>query len=116
VSKYRAKKTVIDGITFDSKKEATRYWQLKQLEKAGRVTDLELQPRFEIDVRRLDDPLGDTYHIGFYKADFKYKETESHPPYNKVEVIEDAKGMRTPIYKLKKRLVEALYGIEVKET
>ena len=118
MSKYRSKKTVVDGITFDSKKEATRYWQLRQLEKADRVRDLELQPRFEIDVRRLEDPLGDTYHIGFYKADFRYKETATAADHTSywVELVEDAKGVRTPIYSLKKKLIEALYGIEIKET
>ncbi len=48
IPKYRNEKAVIDGYTFDSKKEANRYFELKMLQRAGEITALELQPKFEI--------------------------------------------------------------------
>lgn len=100
-NKYGAKKTVVDGITFASKAEARRYGELKLLEKAGEIRHLELQPKFDLTVN------GEK--IGRYVADFRYREgTES--------VVEDVKGFKTPVYRLKKALVKALYGIEIRET
>jgi len=101
MSKYRSVKTTIDGIKFDSKKEAKRYQELKILERVGEVKSLELQPRYDLIVN--------TVKIGFYKADFRYIQDEK-------EVVEDVKGMKTPIYNLKKKLVKAIYGIEIYET
>jgi len=100
-NKYRAKKTTVDGIKFDSKKEAARYRDLKLLEKAGEITDLELQPKYDLIVN-------DT-KCGFYKADFRYIE-------NGKEVVEDVKGMKTPVYNIKKKLIKAIYGIIIFET
>ena len=100
-NKYRAIKTIVDDITFDSKKEARRYVQLKLLVKAGVVTKLELQPRYDLIIN--------TVKCGFYKADFRYFE-------NGKEVVEDVKGMKTPVYNLKKKLIKAIYGIEIFET
>ena len=101
MSKYRSVKTTIDGIKFDSKKEAKRYQELKILERVGEVKSLELQPRYDLIVN--------TVKIGFYKADFRYIQDEK-------EVVEDVKGMKTPIYNLKKKLVKAIYGIKIYET
>ena len=101
-SKYRNEKTVYDGITFDSKKEAARYADLRLLEKAGDITFLHLQEKFPVIIGR--DKICD------YIADFYYMESGGR------YVIEDCKGMRTPVYKLKKRLVEAIYGIKIIET
>ena len=100
-NKYKAVKTVVDGIKFDSKKEARRYSQLKLMEKSGAISELSLQPRFDLIVN--------DKKCGFYKADFKYIE-------NGMEVIEDAKGMLTPVYRLKKKLVKAIYNIDIFET
>ena len=102
-NKYRAVKTIVDGIRFDSRKEAARYGQLKFLEKHGKIRNLHLQTRFELAVKG--------FHICSYVADFTY--------YNvglDVSIVEDVKGFKTPIYKLKKKLVEALYGVKVLET
>ena len=99
--KYNAKKTVVDNITFDSAKEAKRYSELKLLEKAGEIIDLKLQPKFPLMVARKK--------IGEYWADFQYKTM-----YGDV-IIEDTKGYRTDIYKLKKKIVEAIYGITITE-
>ena len=101
VNKYKAIKTTVDGIKFDSKKEAARYSNLKILEKAGHILDLSLQPRFDLIINGVK--------CGFYKADFKYIEDGK-------EIIEDVKGMKTPVYNLKKRLIKAIYNIDIRET
>ena len=124
-SKYKAVKTTIDGITFDSKKEAKRYTELKLLEKAGHITHLELQPEYEIVINGVK--------ICKYKADFRYftvRAENNERSYNSKgewqtptmtgdkegQIVEDVKGFKTPIYRLKKRLVEASYpGTLIKE-
>ncbi len=109
-SKYGAKKTVVDNITFDSAKEANRYGILKMLASAGKVETLEVQPVFSIDVRVPDSNA--LVHICDYIADFRY-----YLPYGGGCVIEDvkSKATATPLYKLKRKLVEALYDIEITE-
>ncbi len=101
-NKYGAKKTEADGIMFDSKKEAIRYLELKRMEVAGIINDLQLQPRFDIVVNDI--------FCGFYKADFAYYDDRDD------WIVEDVKGMRTPVFNLKKKIVEALYGVEIKIT
>jgi len=100
MSKYRNIKTEVDGIVFDSKAEAKRYMELKILEKANEISDLRLQYPFECKINEKK--------ICTYKADFDYYEGDQW-------VIEDVKGFRTQVYKLKKKLVEALHGIEIRE-
>ncbi len=100
--KYRNIKTIVNGITFDSKKEANRYSQLLLLEKAGEISYLELQKRFELKVNNIK--------ICTYIADFQYHDLGS----NNV-IIEDVKGIKTPVYNLKKKLMKAIYKIEIKE-
>lgn len=100
-SKYQAVKTVVDGIKFDSKKEAARYVDLKLLERGGVIEDLTLQPRFDFACNGVK--------ICFYKADFRYFE-------NGKVIIEDVKGFKTPMYNLKKKMMKAFYGIDIFET
>lgn len=101
-NKYSNKKTKVDGITFDSKKEAKRYKELKLLEKAGVIKDLELQPKFLIlDTLRKN---GETFQKRSYIADFKYYDNEK-----KKTVIEDVKGRNLPMYNLKRHLFELKY-------
>ena len=103
-SKYNAVRTTVDGITFASKAEARRYSELKLLEKAGEITHLELQPKYEI---RLNGK-----KICNYIADFRYinrNQVHDRSGAQGCTVTEDVKGMKTPIYKLKKKLVEAMY-------
>lgn len=100
-SKYGAVRTTIDGHNFDSKKEGTRYLVLKSLVAAGEITDLELQPKFDLHA------LGGK-KIGTYRPDFKY----AWPRTGKI-VFEDVKGMRTPLFNWKLKHVEAEYGIVV---
>lgn len=106
-SKYRAKKTCVDGITFDSRREADRYLALKSMEEDGAIEDLRRQVRYEL-VPSFDVD-GRHYRPVYYVADFVYRE-------NGHEVIEDVKGMRTDVYRLKSKLFARRYGKAIKET
>ena len=99
--KYNAKPIVIDGIRFASTKEGNRYLVLRDMEKKGEITHLELQPKFDMIVNGIK--------VGYYKADFIYFEGQKR-------IVEDVKGMRTDVYKLKKKIVEAQYSIKILET
>lgn len=110
-SKYRAIKETVDGITFHSRKEANRYRELKLLEKAGEITHLGVQPVFVLSVPGFRGGMT-TIDIGKYIADFIYNARQGD---GWVDVVEDVKGVRTPVYKLKKKMVEAQYGIKVIE-
>ncbi len=101
-SKYGAVKTVVDGTTFDSKKEAARYSELKAMERAGKIRELQLQPRYELVVKNV--------RVCRYIADSRYYDCEKNR-----WVVEDVKGLRTAVYKLKKKLMKALYGITITE-
>lgn len=104
--KYGAKPTWADGIRFASKAEAKRYLDLKLLERAGAISGLEVQPCYPIEA--VNPSNGEVTPVGVYKADFRYLERGRL-------VVEDVKGMRTVVYRLKKRLVEAIYGIQIQE-
>lgn len=104
-SKYGNVKTVVDGITFDSKAEATRYSELRMLEKAGKISKLTLQPAFVI-ITPGRDWLGKERGPIRYVADFAYYEDDEH-------VVEEVKGRATPLYKLKARLFRAQYPDKV---
>ena len=103
--KYRNIKTVVGGIRYDSLKETRRYGELKLLERSGRITGLQVQPSFRIVVN--DCP------ICTYKADFCY--TTDAPHTEGLLVVEDVKGFKTPVYRLKKKLMLAVHGIIVVE-
>jgi hypothetical protein len=108
-TKYGNKKTVIDGIEFDSIKEAARWQQLKLLERTGAIDMLERQvvfdlaPSVKFEGKRVTPALR-------YVADFVYRDQKVW-----VRVVEDAKGMRTPVYKIKRHLMMSVHGIEVRE-
>ena len=107
-SKYGAKKTIVDGKKFDSKWEAERYGQLKAMEKAMFIRDLELQVPYDLIVNDIK--------ICRYIADFRYKKESNHIITNDeyyVEVVEDTKGFETQEFKLKKKLMKALYNIDI---
>lgn len=104
--KYGNKPMVLYGIRFASKKEAHRYLILREDLRLGRITKLEVQPEYEIWVLRED---GTEIRVAKYIADFRYVRDGK-------TVIEDVKGVRTPVYKLKKKLIEARYGIRILET
>lgn len=102
MSKYFSRKTVVDGISFDSKKEANRYCELKMLERAGKIKDLELQHQFV-----LQPPFrknGKLIRAITYVADFTYYDLEKMK-----NVVEDVKGYKTDVYALKKKIFEYQY-------
>lgn len=102
-SKYRNKKTELDGITFDSKREAERYAELKLLEKVGEIAHLKLQPEVILQDKFIHK--GKTIRAIKYKADFAYFDKATGK-----SVIEDVKGMETETFKLKKKLFLKKYG------
>lgn len=117
-SKYGARKTVVDGITFDSKKEANRYRELKLLERAGEICFLRLQVPFELIPAQYEET-GEVYTKGankgkpkrgkciekavVYYADFVYQNMACD------RIVEDVKGMRTPAYIIKRKLFRWRY-------
>ena len=106
MTKYRARKTIIDGIQFDSKKEANRYCELNLLESAGEIKNLQLQPRFIL--QESFKYQGKTERKIEYVADFMYEEKDGQV------VVEDTKGYRTDVYKLKRKLFLKKYGDKYK--
>ena len=101
-NKYGAKRVEIDGHVFDSKAEARRYEELRTMEIIGYIRDLVLQPRYPLVVNG--------YRVATYVADFEYYDKEKD-----MTITEDVKGVKTPAYKLKKKLVWALHGVEIVE-
>jgi len=112
--KYRNQPTNIDGIRFDSKREAKRYAELLTLQKARMISGLKTQPRFPIEIGgvivRHVSQRGATGVQVVYVADFQYRDLETGKT-----VIEDSKGVRTEGFKLKKAMMNAM-GLEVIET
>ena len=122
MSKYKAKKASDDGIEFDSRKEANRYCELKLLQRAGKIQNLELQKAIElIPAQREADTIGKRGGIikgkviekaVFYRADFVYTE-------NGETVVEDVKGYKGggayAVFTIKRKLLLYKYGIKIKE-
>ncbi len=96
-SKYNARKTKVDGITFDSLKEANYYKELELLRQAGEIKWYCLQPRF---------PLSEGIE---YRADFIVCDKN-----DKTHII-DVKGFKTQVYKMKKKLLKNKFGINLEE-
>lgn len=101
VNKYGNRKVEVDGITFASAKEARRYGELKLLERAGEISSLRTQPRFPIVINGVK--------VCTYVADFAYFEGEP------TCVVEDVKGFKTDVYKIKRKLMKACHDIDVVE-
>lgn len=120
MNKYRNRKTYSDGMVFDSRREACRYHELYLLQKAGRIKNLQRQVQYTlVPDQREPDRIGK--RGGVYKgriierkityiADFSYFDCDSGQI-----IVEDAKGYRTPEYRLKKKLMLWVHGIRVKE-
>ena len=100
-SKYRNVKTCVDGIRFDSKREAEYYAMLKLRKYAGEIVSFELQKPFPIIVNGIK--------ICTYKADFVEYDKDGN------RTVIDVKGFKTPVYNLKKKLMKAVYGIDIIE-
>lgn len=103
-NKYGARKTRIDGILFDSQAEANRWCELRLLERVGAICGLERQKKYTL------IPKSDYGSEIGYIADFVYSE-------NGITVVEDvkSKATATPLYRLKKRLMAEIHGIEIRE-
>lgn len=95
--KYNARRVTVDGYTFDSKAEARRYNQLRLLQRAGDIADLELQPSFELQPG-FTDASGKRQRAIRYVADFAYTLPDGR------RVVEDVKGVETAVFKLKRKL------------
>lgn len=102
-NKYHNKKVIVNGIKFDSKKESKRYQQLKILEKANLISELELQKIFELQPK-YTNANGEHIRAITYKADFYYYDNQKQK-----YIIEDTKGVKTEVYKIKKKLLEYKY-------
>ena len=108
-SKYKNQKVIFDGIEFDSILERNRYLELKLLEKAKEIKDIRRQVIFELQPSYKKN--NKTIRAINYVADFVYYDLKK----NKT-IIEDTKGFRTEIFKLKKKMFEYKYpDLEIKE-
>ena len=118
-SKYRSQKMTVDGITFDSIKEARRWMELRLLEKAGEIQDLRRQVKFVlIPSQRAPDSKGPKGGLikgkllereCSYMADFVYKDKSGRI------IVEDTKGIRTTEYIIKRKLMLYIHGIRITE-
>ena len=104
MNKYGAKKVVVDGQVFDSKKEYHRWCELRLLERAGKIKGLCRQVSYEL------IPKQNGERACTYVADFVYKDSNGNT------VVEDTKGVRTDAYRIKKKLMLYFHGIRIKET
>ena len=124
-NKYYNQRVAVDGIVFDSKKEAKRYQELKLMERAGYIGNLKTQVKYElipaqyIDGKCVERPVT-------YTADFEYDVLKPLPQRTVMaeadaktidkHIVEDVKGYRTDVYKIKKKLMLQKYGIQITET
>ena len=106
--KYGNRKTVVDGIIFDSVREANRWQELRLLERAGAITDLKRQVAFNL-LPKMKTPNGAIVQGVKYIADFVYRDQRG------ALVIEDAKGCKTREYIIKKKLLLDRYGYWIRE-
>lgn len=122
--KYGNRKVCIDGVQFDSKLEANRWIWLKSLEKQGKISNLQRQVKFELIPKQIEEST-EAYKIGAkkglhkpgklleksvsYIADFVYDDENGNV------VVEDTKGVKTPDYVIKRKLMLYLGGIRIKE-
>lgn len=116
-SKYGNRKVVRDGIKFDSEREARRYGELKFLLKQGRIRDLRLQANFTL-VEGYTTVEGKRIKPMVYRADFTYEratEPDIAGVVHWLPEVEDAKGMHTQTYELKKKLLQDKYGVTIRE-
>ena len=110
MSKYGAKKITYDGITFDSMREAQRWCELKLLQRGKVISDLQRQVKFEL----LPSQNGECGKVierpVHYIADFVYIENKTGR-----KIVEDAKGIRTKEYVLKRKMMLYFHGIRIRE-
>ena len=102
-AKYGNTKVEIDGVPFDSKREAARWQELRLMERAGEISDLRRQVRYELVPKLPGERPVD------YIADFVYRDKDGN------NVVEDVKGVRTPVYVIKRKLMLWRHGIRIRE-
>lgn len=123
--KYRNKKITVEGETFDSRREYNRFLELKLLERAGEISTLRRQVKFVL-IPAQYEKTSERYTRGYkkgelkqgklierecaYLADFVYIDNRENK-----KVVEDAKGVRTKEYIIKRKLMLQKYGIKIKE-
>ncbi|KQQ72948.1 hypothetical protein ASF70_15895 [Rhizobium sp. Leaf321] len=100
-NKFGAKRTVVDGVTFDSKRESEVYSDLKNLERAGRISGLVLQRKFELIVNG--------QIIGTYRADFCFIDHDQDGRFRTIDV----KDVVTKDFKRVQKIIKAAYNIDV---
>ena len=122
-NKYHSRKVILDGETFDSQKEARRYAELKLLERAGKISDLQRQVRYEL-IPSQRETSTEIYTRGEKKGQFKPGKVIEKPCYyvadfeyiqDGIKVVEDTKGVRTKDYVIKRKLMLKVYGVRVRE-
>ena len=106
MNKYGAKKIKdpATGFVFDSKAEFIRWCELRILERAGKISDLQRQVKYELIPKQKGE------RACTYLADFVYKDSDGNT------VVEDTKGVRTDAYRIKRKLMLWVHGIRIKET
>ena len=124
MAKYHNTKVVYDDIKFDSKREAQRYQQLKLMEKAGVICDLKRQVKYElipaqyIDGKCVERPMTYTSDFEYYVLQpLKHRTVMAEADAKTIgkHIVEDVKGVRTEVYKIKKKLMLYKYGIRITE-
>jgi hypothetical protein len=108
MSKYNARKTTVDGITYDSRKEAQRAQELRLMLRAGIISNLREQVPYELIPAQKNEYGKIIERAVIYKADFVYEEKGK-------TVVEDTKGVRTKEYIIKRKLMLYEYGIRIRE-
>ena len=103
MTKYNNTKIRVDGRLFDSKAEAARWQELSLLERAGEIAELERQVEYELIPKQKGE------RAVKYIADFRYKDHEGKT------VVEDTKGVKTPVWIIKRKLMLRVHGIRVRE-
>lgn len=101
--KYNNARVEVDGMQFDSMREAARWKELRLMERAGEISDLRRQVRYELVPKLPGERPVD------YIADFVYRDKDGN------EVVEDVKGVRTPVYVIKRKLMLWRHGIRIRE-
>lgn len=109
MSKYNAQKTTVDGITYDSRKEAQRAQELRLMLKAGIISNLREQVPYELIPAQKNEYGKVVERAVIYKADFVYDDE------NGKTVVEDVKGVRTKEFVIKRKLMLYEYGIRIRE-
>lgn len=110
INKFGAQKAEIDGIQFDSKKEASVYWQLKMTQRAGEIKNLQRQVRYELIPNQKDEKGKVIERAVYYVSDFEFDDVATGK-----HVVMDVKGFKTKDYIIKRKLMLERHGIRIEE-